>query len=153
MTIDKKSAVSKITKKENYNYLRNMVVHTDFADDTKDIQTRLLDFLDRELMLLDNKAEKNRIYQKKNNAMTDEISSYIQTIFESYPEPLTIDEFENIFHSLTETKATKRQISYRLGHMAKLGLIQKKQISKKVDDTTKTVNVYYIEKKGSNVEE
>lgn len=130
-----------------------MVVHTDFADDTKDIQTRLLDFLDRELMLLDNKAEKNRIYQKKNNAMTDEISSYIQTIFESYPDPLTIDEFENIFHSLTETKATKRQISYRLGHMAKLGLIQKKQISKKVDDTTKTVNVYYIEKKGSNVEE
>lgn len=133
----------KITKKDNYNYLRNMIEHMEFTDEA-DIKQRLLDFLDRELALLDMRSEKSKQYQKKHNAMEDQISNSMMNLFaDETVGPLTISE---ICDKIKDVDITPQKVIYRVGKMVKEGTLSKNKISIKTDSGTRNIYTYFIQR-------
>lgn len=133
----------KITKKDNYNYLRNMIEHMEFTDEA-DIKQRLLDFLDRELALLDMRSEKSKRYQKKHNAIEDQISNSMMNLFaDETVGPLTINE---ICDKIKDVDITPQKVIYRVGKMVKEGTLSKNKISIKTDSGTRNIYTYFIQR-------
>lgn len=114
--------INKITKKDNYMELRAIVDHT-FIDGNK-VKDRLIAFIDRELMLMEQRAEKQKKYQKKHDAAHDELSAQITNVLLSSEVPLTLRDIANKIEGSTPQKLT-----YRLSKMYDIGDIIKATVT------------------------
>lgn len=129
MTSDKK-----ITKKDNYNTLYELVSNAGLDKETED---RLHAFIDRELELMAQRAEKSKKYQKEHNASTDEMSDMIWKIIADADAPVTVSD---IVPKVVD--ATPQKVVYRLGQLYKDGKINKETKNIKTEDITRKVTYY-----------
>lgn len=114
-----------MTKKESLLTLREFV-ETAYAEDN---QKDLLDFLDRELELLDKRAQTAKAAAEKKKAEGDELSEEIYG--------LLTDDFQtigDITEAIGREDVTVAKVTYRISKLAKDGRAEKGAISIEQED-------------------
>lgn len=109
--------MKKITKLDNFNYLRNMIADINFVEE-EGIQQRLLAFLDREIEILNDKSAKSIKYQKDHVAIKDDLTKAILSCLQNSNRPLSIRDINK-----TITTASLPQIRYRVGRLTSNGTL------------------------------
>lgn len=112
--------VVKITKKDCYNTLRNLVENTEFAADADISADKLLSFIDREIELIDQRAEKSKKYQQEHKATDDAMTDMIMEVLSGSDSALTVPD---IVAKVVDS--TPQKIVWRLGKLFKDGKINK----------------------------
>ena len=109
---------NKITKRDNYNTLRDMVALDSTLSNEE--QDRLLAFIDHELELMSQRAEKSKKYQKEHKAESDAMTDLIIDTLANADTALSVAD---IVGKITD--GTPQKIVYRLGTLFKAGRITK----------------------------
>ena len=99
----------KLTKKEFYELIKEVVTKSDAED-----KDNLIDFLDRQVEILENKAEKAKERAAEKRAAGDELRGVIKTLLTS--EYQTADE---IVAKFVDEDVTKAKVVARLGQLVK----------------------------------
>ena len=134
---------AKITKKDNYAELRECVMdHMDWFEDG--VATRLIEFIDHEVELLDKRAEDAKKYAKKSQKATDAMATNImEVLMDANGELMTIPDIVNKMSP--ELEATPQKITYRLSTMIKSGDVVKESVSiKEEGKNARKVNAYRL---------
>ena len=126
----------KYTKKDNYNTLREVVMN---YVDLKDVQDRLLAFIDHEVELMDQRAAKSKKYQQEHGATNDWMTEAIITTLHDTDAPLCIADLTGKI-----IDATPQKLVYRLGRLYKDGTINKETQVIKTDDGSRKVTYYKL---------
>lgn len=127
----------KITKRDNYKELRNVVENTVY--DTE-VQNRLLAFLDHEIELLDKRNASSAKYSKRSNKAADELAQRVEAVVTSANEPLTIPQ---IVERIDLEGVTAAKVSYRLTKLVEAGALIREVISIKPEgQSARRVNIY-----------
>lgn len=127
----------KITKRDNYKELRNVVENTVY--DTE-VQNRLLAFLDHEIELLDKRNASSAKYSKRSNKAADELAQQVEAVVTSANEPLTIPQ---IVERIDLEGVTAAKVSYRLTKLVEAGALIREVISIKPEgQSARRVNIY-----------
>ena len=105
----------KITKRDYYEILQGLVAEN--AGDNKDL---LLEFLDKEIALIDAKAEKAKVRNAEKKAAGDELRAVVQSVLTD--ELQTIDE---IVAQIEGEELTKAKITARLSSLCREGIAEK----------------------------
>lgn len=126
----------KYTKKDNYNTLREIVMN---YVDLKDVQDRLLTFIDHEVELMDQRAAKSKKYQQEHSATNDWMTEAIVTTLHDTDAPLCIADLTGKI-----IDATPQKLVYRLGRLYKDGTIDKETQVIKTDDGSRKVTYYKL---------
>lgn len=123
--------IKKITKKDNYLKIREIVENSTVAtEEAEDQKNMLVNFIDKRIEELDNKAEKakERAEKKKNEA--DELKDVVYNVL--------TDQYQTADAILSQIEGedlTKAKITARLTKLFKEGLIEKtlvKEDSRKI---------------------
>ena len=105
----------KITKRDYYEILQGLVAEN--AGDNKDL---LLEFLDKQITLIDAKAEKAKVRNAEKKAAGDELRAVVQSVLTD--ELQTIDE---IVAQIEGEELTKAKITARLSSLCREGIAEK----------------------------
>lgn len=124
----------KITKKDNYNSLYELVSNAGLDAET---EKRLHDFIDHEIELINQRAEKSKKYQQEHKASDDEMSNSIMQILTDADAPMSVSDLVGKIEG-----ATAQKVVYRLGKLFKNDYISKETQTVKVDDSNRRVTFY-----------
>lgn len=127
----------KITKRDYYNVLRDLVENTEFTEDSEINTSNLLEFIDHEVELMNQRAAKSKLYQMEHKAENDSMTNMIYTILSNSDTPMTIADLTNKI-----TDATPQKIIYRLGQLFKNGYVAKDTKVIKTDNSSRKVTYY-----------
>lgn len=128
-------ATEKITKRDNYNYLRNMVINSTEDNTTQD---RLIAFIDHELDLMAQRAEKSKKYQKEHKADQDAMTNMVMDVLTDADGALTIPD---IVAKIVDS--TPQKITYRLGKLVDAGRVTKEVQTVKVEGANARKITFY----------
>ncbi len=127
-------AEKKITKKEWFDIVAEIVENSDYED-----KTGVLNFINHEKELLDNKSSKGRATKKR--ASNEEIKVTILEVMEELAKPVTISELleHEKLQNYTEEKAgtsfllkmTSQKLSSLVSQLKKEGLVVRTEDKKK----------------------
>jgi len=126
----------KITKRDNYNDLYDLVSNAGLDAET---ETRLHDFIDHELELMAQRAEKSKKYQKAHKAADDAMTDAIMQVLSDATEPVCIAD---IVGKIEDASAQK--VTYRLGRLFKDDKIVKDTQTIKTDKGNRRVTFYSV---------
>jgi len=126
----------KITKKDNYNTLRELVSQA--HDLSNEDQDRLLSFIDHEVELIDQRAEKSKKYQQEHKAETDIMTDMIVDVLKESTAALSVSD---IVAKIVDS--TPQKVVYRLGKLFKDGRIVKNTQNVKVDGSSARKVTFY----------
>lgn len=126
----------KITKRDNYNALYELVSNAGLDAETED---RLHAFIDHELELMAQRAEKSKKYQKAHNAAEDTMTDAIMQVLSDASEPICITD---IVSKIDDASAQK--VTYRLGKLFKSDKITKDTQTIKTEKGNRRVTFYAI---------
>lgn len=129
----------KITKRDCYNTLRNLVENTMFAADAEIGADKLLEFIDHEVDLMTQRAEKSKKYQKEHKASVDELAVKIWDTVSTAEAPMAVADIVKAIDG-----ATPQKVVYRLAQYCDAGKIQKDTQTLKGDNGTKRVTYYSV---------
>ena len=127
----------KITKRDNYNTLYELVSNAglDPAD-----EERLHTFIDHELELIAQRAEKSKQYQQAHKASDDAMTDAIIDVLRDADAPMTVAD---IVGKIIDS--TPQKVVYRLGKLFKDNSITKETKSVKVEgNPARKVTFYSI---------
>lgn len=124
----------KITKKDNYNILYELVSNAGLDKETED---RLHTFIDHELELMYQRAEKSKKYQKEHRASDDSMSADIMRILTDADQPMSVSDITSKIEG-----ATAQKVVYRLGKLFKNDAITKDTQTIKTDKGNKRITFY-----------
>lgn len=116
----------KITKKDNFNALYDLVSNAGLDTET---ETRLHDFIDHEIELINQRAEKSKNYQKAHKASDDAMTDTILEVLRDADAPMTVADIVG-----KVIDSTPQKVVYRLGKLFKSDAITKETKSVKVGD-------------------
>lgn len=132
--------VVKITKKDCYNTLRNLVENTMFSSDADISADKLLSFIDHEIELIDQRAEKSKKYQQEHKATDDAMTDMIMEVLSGSDSALTVPD---IVAKVVDS--TPQKIVWRLGKLFKDGKINKDTQTVKLEGSpSRRVTFYSI---------
>ena len=126
----------KITKKDNFNILYDLVSNAGLDKETED---RLHGFIDHELELISMRAEKSKKYQKEHRASDDAMSADIMQVLTDADQPLSVSDIANKIDG-----ATAQKVVYRLGKLFKNDAITKDTQTIKTDNGNKRITFYSV---------
>lgn len=126
----------KITKRDNFNTLYELVSN---AGLDAEVETRLHDFIDHELELMAQRAEKSKAYQKEHKASVDELAVKIWDTVSAAEAPMAVADIVKAIDG-----ATPQKVVYRLAQYCDAGKIQKDTQTLKGDNGTKRVTYYSV---------
>ena len=126
----------KITKRDNYNTLYELVSNAGLDTET---ETRLHDFIDHELELMAQRAEKSKKYQKAHKAADDAMTDAIMDVLSNSTDPICISD---IVDKIQDASAQK--VTYRLGKLFKSDKIVKDIRTIKTDAGNRRVTFYAV---------
>lgn len=130
----------KITKRDCYNVLRNLVENTMFAADAEIGADKLLEFIDHEVDLITQRAEKSKQYQKEHKASDDAMTDMILDVLSEATNPMMVSD---IVAKIVDS--TPQKVVYRLGQLFKNGKINKSTQTIKVDGASaRKVTLYTV---------
>lgn len=112
----------KMTKKDYFNALRNMVEGLDAVGEIP--ADEMLAFIDKQVEQLDAKAKKARENAEKRRAAGDELRGQIKALLTD--ELQTADQ---ITEALGDESITKAKVVARLGQLVKLEEVEKEQVT------------------------
>ncbi len=134
----------KITKRENYEALRECVVeHFDWFPEEGEAD-QLIAFIDHEIEQLDKRAGKAKEYASKKKAETDALYDMALTVLQNEERAMTIAEIVEIADSHDHSLgATPQKMAYRLNKLVEAGQAVKDTVSVKEEGkTARKVNTY-----------
>lgn len=123
----------KITKRDYYEILQG-VVAANVADDTE--KTELLEFLDKQIALIDSKAEKAKARNAEKKANGDELREVVQSVL--------TDEFQTIDAIVAQIEGeeiTKAKVTARLTALVNNGIAEKTDVK---DDEGRKLKAYKL---------
>jgi hypothetical protein len=126
----------KVTKRDNYNTLYELVSNAGLDSETED---RLHAFIDHELELMAQRAEKSKKYQKAHKASDDAMTDAIMQVLSGASEPICIAD---IVDKIEDASAQK--VTYRLGRLFKDDKITKDTQTIKTDKGNRRVTFYAV---------
>lgn len=126
----------KITKRDNFNTLYELVSNAGLDTET---ETRLHDFIDHELELMTQRAEKSKKYQKAHKAADDAMTDAIMDVLSNSTDPICISD---IVDKIQDASAQK--VTYRLGKLFKSDKIIKDTKTIKTDAGSRRVTFYAV---------
>ena len=126
----------KITKRDNFNTLYELVSNAGLDTET---ETRLHDFIDHELELMTQRAEKSKKYQKAHTAADDAMTDAIMDVLSNSTDPICISD---IVDKIQDASAQK--VTYRLGKLFKSDKIIKDTKTIKTDAGSRRVTFYAV---------
>lgn len=129
---------SKITKRDNFIFLKTLVANSSAEPDVK---ARLEAFIDREIELIGQRAEKQKKYQKKHDAAHDELSDGIFNLLLHSSSELTLRDIAEKIEG-----ATPQKVTYRLSKMYDEGFIAKETKSIDTPNGKRRATVYTASK-------
>ena len=137
--------MKKITKRENFEALRNMIelaLDKDYME--SDEAERLFAFIDKELAALDKRAANAKKYASKKKAEADSLMELVNSILNENEGAMTIPEIVAKANELDpEIQATPQKLTYRLNKLVEDGLATKEQVSIKTEGKpARKVNSY-----------
>ena len=107
----------KITKKEYYSMLKEIVMKSNVDD-----KDELVTFIDKQVQLLNNKAEKAKVRAIEKKVEGDELRNIVEAVLtEEYQTINTIIE------QIDDEKVTKAKVAARLSQLIKEGLAEKEE--------------------------
>ena len=124
----------KVTKRENYEMLKTIVMG-DGSELTAE-QADLLDFLNKQISLLDSKAEKAKARSEEKKAAGDELREVVQSVL--------TDEYQTIDAIVAQIEGediTKAKITARLTSLCKNGIAEKTDVK---DDEGRKLKAYRL---------
>ena len=124
----------KITKRDNFNTLYELVSNAGLDAETED---RLHAFIDHELELMTQRAEKSKKYQKAHKASDDAMTDAIMKVLTDADAPICIAD---IVSKIEDASAQK--VTYRLGKLFKDDKITKDTQTVKTDKGNRRVTFY-----------
>lgn len=125
----------KITKRDYYNILKNIV---DQSVSDQDMKDNLHTFIDHEVELIIQRAEKSKQYQKEHQASNDAMTDMILDVLNEATDPMTVSD---IVAKIVDS--TPQKIVYRLGQLFKSGKINKDTQTVKVDGSSARKVTFY----------
>lgn len=126
---------TKVTKRDNYNTLRDLVLAQGYDNELED---QLISFIDHELELMAQRAEKSKQYQKAHKASDDAMTDMICDVLTNANEALTVPD---IVAKIVDS--TPQKVVYRLGKLFKDGKIVKDTKSIKVEGSPARKVTFY----------
>jgi hypothetical protein len=126
---------AKITKRDNYNALYDLVSNAGLDQETED---RLHAFIDHELELMAQRAEKSKKYQQEHKESDDAMTDMICDVLAGSDAALTVPD---IVAKIVDS--TPQKVVYRLGKLFKDGKISKDVQNVKVDGSPARKVTFY----------
>ena len=117
-------ATVKVTKKDYFNALRNLVVDTEVEN-----KTALIDFIDNELALLAKKASSAKSKPSKAQAENEGIKTAIIAALNEAEKALTITEFQTTYPEFAEYSNQKMSALFK--QLVDAGAVEKTVVKKK----------------------
>ena len=117
-------ATVKVTKKDYFNALRNLVVDTEVEN-----KTALIDFIDNELALLAKKANSAKSKPSKAQAENEGIKTAIIAALNEAEKALTITEFQTAYPEFAEY--SNQKLSALFKQLVDAGAVEKTVVKKK----------------------
>ena len=117
-------ATVKVTKKDYFNALRNLVVNTEVEN-----KTALIDFIDNELALLAKKANSAKSKPSKAQAENEGIKTAIIAALNEAEKALTITEFQTAYPEFAEYSNQKMSALFK--QLVDAGAVEKTVVKKK----------------------
>lgn len=106
----------------------------------------VLDFIDRQVALLDKRAAASKERAAKKRAASDELTELIYTMIFEADDYITADE---IVEKIDDEEVTKNKVTARVSKLVKTGRVAKEQV--KLEDGKKRM-AYRIAEEGEDVE-
>lgn len=125
----------KITKRDNYNALYDLVSSAGLDQETEE---RLHAFIDHELELMAQRAEKSKKYQQAHKATDDAMTDAIMEVLRDADAPMTVADIVG-----KVIDSTPQKVVYRLGKLFKDNSITKETKSVKVGDNPARKVTFY----------
>ena len=117
-------ATVKVTKKDYFNALRNLVVDTEVEN-----KIALIDFIDNELALLAKKANSAKSKPSKAQAENEGIKTAIIAALNEAEKALTITEFQTAYPEFAEY--SNQKLSALFKQLVDAGAVEKTVVKKK----------------------
>ena len=117
-------ATVKVTKKDYFNALRNLVVDTEVEN-----KTALIDFIDNELALLAKKASSAKSKPSKAQAENEGIKTAIIAALNEAEKALTITAFQTAYPEFAEY--SNQKLSALFKQLVDAGAVEKTVVKKK----------------------
>ena len=137
--------MKKITKRENYETLRSIVLDAVAAGTIENNESEnLLAFIEKELENLDKRSANAKKYASKKKAETDDLMEAVNEVLHTTDAPKTIPEIVAIVNEKYEgIEATPQKLTYRLNKLVEDGVATKETVSIKVEGKpARRVNAY-----------
>lgn len=122
----------KTTKRDYYEILKEIVLNANVEG-----ATELVEFIDKQVLLIDSKAEKAKARNAEKKANGDELREVVQSVL--------TDEYQTIDTILSQIEGediTKAKITARLTSLVKAGLATKTDLRN--EETNKTQKAYKL---------
>jgi hypothetical protein len=123
---------NKTTKREYFEILKEIVTNS-----TTENKEEIIEFLDKQIELVDRKAEKAKERNAERKAAGDELRAYV--------ESLLTDEFQTIdamMESITDEEITRGKVTSRLTQLVKADIAVRDEI--KIEGKKSKVAVYKL---------
>lgn len=121
----------KITKRDYYEMLKEIVLNANVEG-----ATELVEFIDKQVLLIDSKAEKAKARNAEKKANGDELREAVQSVL--------TDEFQTIDAIVSQIEGeeiTKAKITARLTSLVKNGIAEKTDVK---DDEGRKLKAYKL---------
>ena len=121
----------KVTKRDYYEMLKEIVLNANVEGTTK-----LVEFIDKQVSLIDSKAEKAKVRNAEKKANGDELREVVQNVL--------TDEFQTIDAIVSQIEGeeiTKAKITARLTSLVKNGIAEKTDVK---DDEGRKLKAYKL---------
>lgn len=121
----------KITKRDYYEMLKEIVLNANVEG-----ATELVEFIDKQVSLIDSKAEKAKVRNAEKKANGDELREVVQNVL--------TDEFQTIDAIVSQIEGeeiTKAKITARLTSLVKNGIAEKTDVK---DDEGRKLKAYKL---------
>lgn len=137
-------ATEKITKRDNFNTLRDLVLAQGYENE---LQDRLINFIDHELELMTQRAEKSKKYQKEHKADQDAMTNMVMDVLTDADGAMTIPD---IVAKIVDS--TPQKITYRLGKLVDAGRVTREVQTVKVEGANARKITFYTAVPTTNAE-
>ena len=121
----------KVTKRDYYEMLKEIVLNANVEGTTE-----LVEFIDKQVSLIDSKAEKAKVRNAEKKANGDELREVVQNVL--------TDEFQTIDAIVSQIEGeeiTKAKITARLTSLVKNGIAEKTDVK---DDEGRKLKAYKV---------
>ena len=126
----------KVTKRDYYEMLKEIVYPTNADCEMTVEQGELIEFIDKQIALIDSKAEKAKARNAEKKANGDELREAVQSVL--------TDEFQTIDAIVSQIEGeeiTKAKITARLTSLVKNGIAEKTDVK---DDEGRKLKAYKL---------